>query len=166
MRVPFDALPTDARLWIFAAGRPLAPAEQEALLSRVDTFLEEWKAHGQPLAAAREVRYDQFLFVAVDESGAGASGCSIDAMVRELTMLERELGLDLVNHGPVLYRSEHGVARADRPAFADLARHGRVTPDTVVFDNTLTRVGDLARWEVPAREAWHGKAFFGAAVRG
>jgi hypothetical protein len=31
-----------------------------------------------------------------------------------------------------------------------------------VFDNTLTRVGDLqaGRWEVKAAESWHAKAFF------
>jgi hypothetical protein len=166
MRVPFSSLPPESRLWIFAAGRPLAAAEQDRLLGAVDTFLDGWTAHGEPLAAARDLRYDQFLFVAVDESAAGASGCSIDAMVRTLTELERELGLELVNHGPVLYRVERTIARADRPAFADLARRGAVTPDTVVFDNTLTRVGDLTagRWELPARESWHGRAFFGAAT--
>ena len=167
MRVPFNELPADARLWIFAAERALAPAEQERLLQRVDAFLDAWKAHGDPLAAARDVRYDRFLFVGVDESAAGASGCSIDAMVRELSMLERELGLELVNHGPVLYRTGTDIARLDRPGFAELARRGAVTPETTVFDNTLTRVGDLraGRWEVPARETWHGRAFFSVAVR-
>jgi len=37
-----------------------------------------------------------------------------------------------------------------------------VGPDTVVFDNTVTRLKDarLGRWEVPARESWHQKVFF------
>jgi hypothetical protein len=163
MRVPFASLPPHARLWIFAAERPLDAAEQDRLLGAVDAFLDAWKAHGEPLAAAREFRYDRFLFVGVDESNAGASGCSIDAMVRTLTALEQELGLELVNHGPVLYRAGDAIARADRSAFAGLARRGEVTPDTVVFDNTLTRVAELSegRWEVPARDAWHARAFFG-----
>jgi hypothetical protein len=163
MRVPFTSLPAHARLWIFAAERPLAADEQDRLLGAVDEFLDGWKAHGEPLAAARDLRYGQFLFVAVDESNAGASGCSIDAMVRSLVTLERELGLELVNHGPVLYRTEQGIARADRPRFAALARQGTVTPETMVFNNTLTRIGELeeGRWEVPASEAWHGRAFFG-----
>jgi hypothetical protein len=61
----------------------------------------------------------------------------------------------------VLYRTPDGVARMPRPAFGERARAGEVTPDTIVFDNSLTRVGDLAdKWEVPARASWHGKAFF------
>ena len=162
MRIEFSSLPADARLWIFAAERPLADAEQQSLLAVVDAFIDQWKAHGQPLAAARELRYRQFLLVGVDESQEGASGCSIDNMTRTLATLERELGVELLNHMPVLYRTPQGVAREPRPAFGSRVRAGEVTPDTIVFNNTVTRVGDLAdKWEVPARASWHGKAFFG-----
>ena len=56
----------------------------------------------------------------------------------------------------------HGVPLT---AARDL-RHERflsVTLDTIVFDNTITRVGDVrsGRWERPAADAWHGRAFFG-----
>jgi hypothetical protein len=31
-----------------------------------------------------------------------------------------------------------------------------------VFNNTLSRVGDLTtKWEVAARDSWHARAFFG-----
>jgi hypothetical protein len=162
MQVPFNRMPSDARLWIFAAERALTDTEQHTLLAAVDSFLEGWAAHGAPLAAARDLRYGQFLFVAVDESSAGASGCSIDAMTRVLAALERDMGLELVNHTPVLYRAGTDVARVDRAAFADRARRGDVSPDTLVFNNTLSRVGELqaGKWEVPARDSWHARAFF------
>lgn len=162
MRIEFSTLPADARLWIFAAERPLSDSEQQRLLAIVDDFLDQWKAHGHPLAAARELRYGQFLLVGVDQSQEGASGCSIDTMTRTLGTLERELGVEILNHMPVLYRTPQGVAREPRPSFGSRARAGEVTADTIVFNNSLTRVGDLAeKWEVPARASWHGKAFFG-----
>lgn len=167
MRVDFAQLPGTARLWIFAAERSLTRDEQQALLGEVDAFLDEWKAHGAPLAAGRELRGDQFLLVAVDESSAGASGCSIDAMVRVLAELERTLGLELVNHAPVLFRSSDGaIARVSRSEFSDLARRGAVSADTVVFNNTLTRLQELrtGRWETPARDSWHARAFFQASA--
>ena len=162
MHVPFDQMPPDARLWIFAAERPLSDTEQQTLLAAVDSFLDGWAAHGAPLAAARDLRYRQFLLIAVDESSAGASGCSIDSMTRVLAALEGEMGLELVNHTPVLYRIGADVARVDRAAFADRARRGDVSPDTLVFNNTLSRVGELqaGKWEVPARDSWHARAFF------
>jgi hypothetical protein len=162
MLVPFTDLPPDARLWIFAAERPLAADEQRELLRAVDSFLAGWKAHGAPLDASRDLRYGQFLLVAVDESAAGASGCSIDAMVRLLGEVEGRLGVELTNHAPVLYRTTGRVERVGRSEFAKLAREGAVTADTIVFNNTLTRLSELqeGRWELPARDSWHARAFF------
>lgn len=159
--VNFDQLPADARLWIFAADRALTPDEREALLGAVDGFLEDWKAHGVPLTVARDWRYDRFLLVGVDEAATGASGCSIDAMVNTLGRLERALAIQLLDHGPVLFRQGEDIARLPRPDFAELARGGGVSPDTIVFNNTLTRVGELrdGRWETPARASWHARAF-------
>lgn len=161
-RVSFDVLPADARLWIFASERPLSPAECARVLDEVDTFVGQWAAHDVPLTTARDLRYDQFIFVAVDERAAGASGCSVDALVRRMKALQAELGVDLVNQGPVLYRDGSAIARVSRERFAALVESGAVTPETVVFDNSLTRVGAVrdGRWELPAAESWHGRAFF------
>jgi hypothetical protein len=159
--VTFDTLPDDARLWIFAADRTLTADESHALLEGVDGFLAQWKAHGHPLTVAREWKYDRFLLVGVDEVSAGASGCSIDAMVRTLTQLEEDLQVHMLDHGPVLFRQDDGIARLPRPAFAELARSGAVSGDTVVFNNTVTRVGELreGRWESRAADSWHARAF-------
>ena len=161
-RVTFDDLPPDARLWIFAAERPLSKAERVRVVQEVDAFIDRWAAHDTPLTTARDVRYDQFIFVAVDERAAGASGCSIDALVRRMKGLQAELGVELVNHSPVLYRDGVGVTRVSRERFADLAGSGEVSRQTVVFNNTVTTVGEVreGRWELPAADSWHGVAFF------
>ena len=157
----FASLPSDARLWVFAADRPLTRDEGRRLLQAVDAFLAQWKAHGHPLTVARDWRYDRFLLVGVDEDSAGATGCSIDAMVRTLGDLEQALQVQLLDHGPVLFRRGEAIERLPRPAFAALARDGGVSPDTVVFNNSVTRVGELreGRWETPARQSWHARAF-------
>ncbi len=88
-RIPFDQLPSDARLWIFAAERPLSPSESGRVLEETDSFINQWMAHGVPLTAGRDLRHDQFVLVGVDERAAGVSGCSIDALVRRMQQLER-----------------------------------------------------------------------------
>ncbi len=161
-KVPFERLPDDARLWTFAASGPLSPTARTALFQTVDAFLDEWTAHGQPLTAARELRHDRFLFVAVDEQATNASGCSIDALVHQIQGLERKLGVVMTDNAPVWYRDGTSVHQLSRAEFGNLAKRGDVLPDTIVFDNTIRSVGDLraGKWEVPARESWHGKAFF------
>lgn len=162
-RTDFAALPADARLWVFGADRPLDARERTALLDVVDRFLEVWKAHGAPLTAARDLREDRFLIVAVDQATVPPSGCSIDAMTNELRRLEGEMGVGLVGHGAVFWRGPEGeVKRAGRAEFKRLAEAGEVGPDTPVFDATLSRMDVLRAGglERPARAAWHGRAFF------
>lgn len=162
-RTSFDALPDDARLWVFAAEEPLTGDPVERLLATVDAFLDGWNAHGHPLTAGRAWRDDRFLLVAVDERSAPPSGCSIDAMVRVLKEFEQEHGVTLTDHARVLWRDGEGeIHVADRPTFARLAREGTVDLDTQVFDTTLTRVGQLREGglELPAAEGWHRRAFW------
>lgn len=158
-QVPFLSLPPHARLWIFAAERPVVGSEASRLLAQVDAFVGSWKAHGVPLTAARDWRHDRFLLVAVDERAAGVSGCSIDALTGTLKDLERELGARLLETGPVLYRADGDIRRASRAEFRALADQGTVHADTTVFDNTVDSVGALDRWETTAGTAWHAKAF-------
>ena len=165
MRTEFSRMPGDARLWIFAAERVLTADEQRQLFDELDAFLDEWRAHGEPLSAARDLRYGQFLMVSADESTAGASGCSIDALTSVLRRVEGRLGVELANHAPVFYRDEQGVRRVTRAQFAQRAGAGEITADAIVFDNTAGRVADVreGRWERPARESWHARAFFAPA---
>jgi hypothetical protein len=161
-RQSFSSLPDSARLWVFAAARPLSPEEQQRLLAAVDDFLEQWNAHRVPLDCARELRYDQFLLVGADEVAAGVSGCSIDSLVRTMKDLGRQLGVELLDHASVYYREGDAVRRVTRDDFADAAASGGVTPATTVFDNTVATAGALrqGRWEAPAATTWHARAFF------
>ena len=156
--VPFASLPDDARLWVFAAADPVRGEAAERLLAEVDQFLDRWAAHGTPLRAAREWRDDRFLAVAVDQSTAGASGCSIDGLFRSLRALEPALGTSLLGGGRVFWRDAAGAVRTgDRPQFAAAARAGTVHGDTRVFDTSVTTAHDWrARFEGPARASWHG----------
>jgi len=162
-RVPLSDQPDDARLWVFAARDDIAPEDVDLLAGSVDEFLNGWAAHGHPLRASREISGGRFLFVAVDRASEPPSGCSIDAMVRHLKGLEASMGTALVAHGPVWFRDGAGAVRCvTRPEFKQLARDGEVDPGTPVFDTTITELGELreGRFEVPARDAWHGAAFF------
>ena len=161
--IAFEEFPDDARLWTFAASRRLTEDEAVRLLAATEAFLAGWAAHRAPLATAHEWRFDQFLFVAVDEAAAGASGCSIDALVTFVRELERQLEVRFTDHGSVWFRDQAGTIRcATREEFQRLVDQETVGPDAVVFDNTIQTVGALrdGRWEVSAARSWHGPAFF------
>lgn len=159
--VAFSQLPDDARLWIFPADRALRAEEQSALGRAVEESLAGWSAHGSPITWAYELIHDQVLLIGVDERKTGLSGCSIDSATRRIRELERALSVSLLDSGRVFFREGDAIAWRTRPEFRRLAESGAVTLSTAVFDTVIPTVGDYrsGRWEVPARDAWHARAF-------
>lgn len=156
-RVAFDALPDDARTWVFAADRPLTGAAADQLLAEVDRFLDAWAAHGQPLTCARAWQEDRFLAIGVDGRDAHASGCSIDGLFRVFRALEPRLGATLLGGGRVLYRDASGAVQSvPRDEFSRLATEGTVDEGTRVFDATVDTAGAWReRFETTAGASWH-----------
>lgn len=155
--VKFEDLPDTSRVWVFGSDRPLKGRSVELLLAEVDRFLAGWKAHGAPLTVGRSWKHDRFLAIAVDQSTAGASGCSIDGLFRTLKSLEPRLGASLVTSGVVFFRDASGdILCSPRERFAELGSEGKVSAGTEVFDPTVTSLGEWrARFELKAGESWH-----------
>ena len=157
--VPFTSMPDDGRLWVFSAAQALDADASARLLEVVDSYLDKWRAHGTPLQAARDWRDSRFLAIAVDEKATGASGCSIDGMFRVLAELEQEIGTSMVGAGRVFWRDSSGsIISGTRQEFSAASRVGDVTPETMVFDPSITTVGEWRKsFERPTQSSWHAR---------
>ena len=158
--VPLAELPDDARVWCFAADPAPGPDRSGRLLEELRAFLSEWTAHRKALRAGIDWRAHRFLCVAVDESAAEASGCSIGALSDRLRELERELDLSLLDAASIRYRDATGAIRSvSRETFRALAARGEIDADTPAFDLTVATLGDLraGRLERPVGESWHAR---------
>ena len=155
--VPFSSLGDSSRVWVFGADRALEDSEAAALAGLADRFLSTWTAHGQPLTCGWEWRDGRFLVVGVDENAANASGCSIDGLYRKLADFEKQHGVSLLSREQVFYRQPDGeVSSATRDEFARLSSAGTIGPDTIVFDTSVTTLGEWReRFELAAAGSWH-----------
>jgi hypothetical protein len=81
-------LPGSSRVWFFGAERLLTDAEKFQLNEKLTDFIAGWKAHGAELSAGFEIIHDVAVVIAVDESKAQASGCSIDKAFKLLQEFE------------------------------------------------------------------------------
>jgi hypothetical protein len=152
-----DAQIGDVRCWVFGSSRPLSEGNP-ALKNRLDRFFSQWQSHGQAVSGRWRILDDRFLVVLREPEGAEVSGCSIDSMVGEVKQLERELETRLLDSSRIFYRTAEGVVDSvNRLEFKALAGQGRITPDTEVFDTTLTRLADLkpGTFSKPLKDSWH-----------
>lgn len=148
------------RIWIYQADREFTEIEEQIVLDKLEEFTAQWKAHGQPLAATAEIRYHRFIIIAVDQSYAMPSGCSIDKSVKLLKELEHELNIDLFDRMQIAYHEENQVVVASPTTFEQLIEEGKVTADTIVFNNLVNNRKELNdQWEVPFKNSWHAKMF-------
>src|SRR3954468_13049638 len=141
--VPFSALPDSARVWIFGSDVPITGAVADTLLAEVDQYLDQWKAHGFPLKAAREWKENRFLVIGIDPTEEQASGCSIDGLFRALQQIQKTIGAQIVGGGRVFYRDATAAPQSTtRENFSTLKAKGPIGPRTAVFDTSLTRLDD------------------------
>lgn len=152
----FEELPENARLWVYQSSRDLTDGECAELENEMTQFSKDWAAHGKALRNAFLVAYNRFLIVSVDESQAGASGCSIDSSVAVIKKMESKFGISFFDRMQLTYKSNGEVKDASMSGFQQLLKDGDISEHTIVFNNMVTTKGDWERlWEVPLKESWH-----------
>ncbi len=153
--------PVDSHLRVFSAPRALTADEKAHIEKGISTFLETWSAEKRPVTGAFEIVHDQFVVIAADETAVPLTGCARDAMTRMVRDLSAPLGIDLIHGPPICFREGDRIRAVGRDEFGELAKDGKVTADTVVFDNTIMAVGPYreGKWEVAAKNSWHGRAY-------
>ncbi|SDL40513.1 ABC transporter ATPase [Kriegella aquimaris] len=158
MLVDFEELPDTSRVWIFQASRSFSPEELIEVEQELNGFIEQWTAHGADLKAGYTIRYNRFIILALDQSMAAASGCSIDASVHFIQQLEKRYNVELLDKMNVSYKQGEFVAYKPLADFRKMAKQKAVSANTVVFNNLVaTKAEYLENWEVPASESWHAR---------
>ena len=158
MLVEFNALPDDARIWIYQANRSFTEKELLEIEEDLKLFLENWTAHGKDLKAGFEIKYKRFLVIALDQSGQHATGCSIDASVHFIQHLEKKYQVELLDKMNVSFKQGEFIAYKTLLDFKAMAKQKAISGNTIVFNNLVATKGEyLEHWEVPASESWHAR---------
>lgn len=158
MLTDFNTLPETSRIWIYQADRSFTPDELEDIHKQMDVFLKDWTAHGSSLKAGYEIRYKRFIVIALDQSQAAASGCSIDASVHFIQQLEKKYDVQLLDKMNVSYKQGEYIAYKSLSDFKKMAKQKAVSKNTIVFNNLVNDKQEYEEfWEVPASESWHGR---------
>jgi hypothetical protein len=160
-RVDISQLPDSSRLFLYNTAKRLDEQELSLLRLNLESFLDQWAAHGSPLVVGFETPHDHFIVIAVDDSHVGPSGCSIDASTQFLRAFSARTGIEILESPDVCFLEGGGVRCVTRAEFKALADAGEVDASTIVFNNMIATLGEYraGRWQVPARGSWHMRAY-------
>ena len=73
---------------------------------------------------------------------------------------EKRFNIDLTNKLNIPFRIGDDINVVSYASFQNFVKQEKISPETIVFNNMITRKEDYdLNWEVPAIESWH-KRFF------
>lgn len=154
MFVPFEALPENARVWIYPLTRDLNEAEKNQAEIKLRQFVDSWKAHGHDLRASYKIIQNRFIVLAADELHHAPSGCSIDASVHAVKEITDGLGLELASRGQVFFVEGNTINPVSVTQLRKNLEAGKWNADSLVFDASVTTIGELERNPVSAGQTW------------
>ncbi len=158
MLVDFNTLPEESRVWIYQANRSFTDEELSEIESKLNTFIENWTAHGSDLQSGYLIKYKRFIVIALNQNLNKATGCSIDASVHFIQQLEKAYDVDLMDKMNVSYKQGDFIAYKTLIDFKKMAKEKAVSKNTIVFNNLVTNIAEFNdNWEVPASESWHSR---------
>ncbi|MEO1261275.1 MAG: hypothetical protein AAFZ15_20900 [Bacteroidota bacterium] len=149
-------LPDSTRVWIYQSSRPFNDDETLHLRANLQQFAQQWTSHNRQLRSHADVLYNRFLVLMVDETMAGASGCSIDKSVHFMQQIGHSFNTDLFDRMNFAWKDGDIVKTASSEEFAQLYQKGNINDQTLVFDNLVKTKGELEeKWLKPLNESWH-----------
>lgn len=156
MYLPIEQMPDHSRVWVYQANRPFTASETRAIQDYLAHALTQWAAHGAGLNASFEIRFQQVIVIAVDETVNAASGCSIDASTRWFKEMGANLGIDFFDRSTAVVE---GNQLTLIPLTA-LKNNPMLTPTTQIITLQTESLGAYrAGWLQTANTTWLQRYF-------
>lgn len=154
----FTHLPAGSRVWIYQADRAFSATESEAISGAVTQFVSQWLAHKAKVIGDGGLLYDRFVVLVADEEKLQVSGCSIDSTVRFIKELGARYNVNFFDRFYTCYWNEGKVEGLDFEAFKAKVAEGKITDDTIVFNNLVSTIDGLkTQWQLPLAKSWQSK---------
>jgi hypothetical protein len=160
MLVNFDSLADTSRIWIYQSNREFKETEIAEISTKIENFVANWQRHGEDLKASFQVKYNQFIILAVDEAYNEVSGCSIDASTHLIKQIEEAYHVELFNKMNTAFKDGEHINSVVLTDFQKYASQQKITSKTIVFNNLVNTKRELeTAWEIPAEKSWHSRYF-------
>ncbi len=154
MYIPFEQLPDQSRVWVYQANRRLMANEIEQISSFLTYEMNAWAAHGAPLNASFEIRFDQVVIVAVNEDINEASGCSIDASTRWFKSLGETFQIDFFDRQIAKIQGEQ-ISLIPITSIKEFILSANLSEEDFIIPPQTSDLGQYRnQWLQTVRESW------------
>jgi len=148
-------LSPQSRAWIYQSSRRFTDAEAIIITDKIKGFVNQWTAHKEEVTGEGLLFYNRFIVLLADESQVGVSGCSVDSSVHFIRNIGQDFRTNFFDRWLIAYKLNDEVHTTPRAEFEKLVTSGKVTDETIVFNNLVQTKAELeAKWQVPFKDSW------------
>jgi len=160
MLFEFKDLADNSKVWVYQSNREFTTNEVDEISILIEKFVGNWKRHGDDLKASYQIKYNQFIILAVDESYNNISGCSIDASANLFKQIEDKYNVELFNKLNTAFKDGDNINIVSLSEFQKYVSEQKINTKTTVFNNMVKTKKELeTKWEVAADKSWHSRYF-------
>lgn len=158
MWIEFESLPDDARIWIFTIQGEIDERTIIFLSNELKSFIHDWTSHQLTLKASAKISEGRFIILGLDQQQAGASGCSIDKLMRFIQKLELDTGLNLLLKNKIAIKGTKGIELIQFQDIKHLKMDGVLSNDIKYYDTMVDTKQVLdTNWLKSLDEGWLAK---------
>ncbi len=144
-----------SRVWIYQSNRIFGLMEALELEKMLNSFVDGWQAHGDPVKGYSNLFFGQFIILMADETATGVSGCSTDSSVRLIKAIEQKFGVNLFDRQLLAFVVKDKVQLLPLAQFSHAVENQFITQDTLYFNNLVdTKAALENNWIVPVKDSW------------
>lgn len=150
----------NSRVWIYQSNRIFSLGEALEIEKILDSFISDWKAHGQPVKGFASLFFGQFIILIADETQTLVSGCSTDSSVRLIKAIEEAFIVSLFDRTQMAFYTKDKIQLLPLNQVEYALKNQFIEPTTLFFDNSVGSKKELLeRWIVPMQQSWLGRRY-------
>jgi hypothetical protein len=149
-----------SRVWIYQSNRLFSLSEALELEKILESFIGDWKAHGQPVKGFANLFFGQFIIIMADEENTTVSGCSTDSSVRLIKAIEEGFKVNLFDRTQLAFYINEKIQLLPLSQIDYAISHQFLQSDSLFFDHSVGTKKELEeRWIAPLSTTWLGKRY-------
>ena len=160
MRVVFDQLPAEAKVWMYQSNQPFNESQLSIINELSDIFLDQWESHGIPVQGSIDVLNSNCIRIGGYTNEENMCGRARDGQARLAKELEGELNVELMNRMILAFELGDEPIIVHMNDVEDKISEGVISSETPFFNNLVQSKKEFQEdWKVDAASSWLSRYF-------
>lgn len=148
----------NSKVWIYQSSRLFLINEALEMEDMLNSFVADWKSHGDPVKGFATLLFGQFIILMADETATSVGGCSTDSSVHLIKSIQQKFNVQMFNRETLAFVLKDKIELLPLNQLEYAVDNNFINADTLYFNNTVISKKELLQnWIIPVKRSWLAK---------